>query len=491
MKIVKIILLLIAIGLTEVYGQTTDLKLKTRKFKTSTGVKIEGQVGYLKVPENRSNPESRTIEVKFVRLKSLAANPKEPIIYLEGGGKPATWQVDSPKDLNDWLPILQISDLIFYDQRGTTDQKLIHVWQGEFPTDFFVSEAIAQQHYEAMTKQALTAFETKGVDVAGYTVVEHAKDIQAIAQALDIPHYSLFGFSFGSHIGMSMMKLDPSPIVNAVLISADAPDQSFNYPVHLDDHFKKVSEMAAIDPAISKIVPDLQELLSRVMAQLEKKPAELTVKHPLTGKDITLNIGSFGLSLVLRLDIDDANDIPIIPRLLYSIDQGDYSLLQWFLQKRVAHAIGLPGNGINQALASGASTQRWTEIQQQAAVSQFGNVVNVPFSFAREVWPTPQLEIDTTTPLTTNIRTLFVTGTLDARTPVIQVNKTIKGFSNATHLTVKNAGHEQAMWDIEVFDEAIPAFLLGKDVSSMKPVYRNIKFIPLTGSSDKHPALKK
>lgn len=353
-----------------------------------------------------------------------------------------------------------------------------------------VSEQAAGLHYQKLCTEALLDFEKKGIEVSGYNVVEHARDINELTEALLIKKYSIFGFSFGSHIGLALTKLFPDQISNAIFIGADGLDQSFNYPFYLNDQFQKVSEMVAQDSSIHQNISDLNDLLKKVMARLNTSPLQLTSKHPITGKAMKVRVGPFGLALILRLDIDDTNDIPAIPRLLYTIDKGDYSMLEWFVQKRLAFAYAVPGNGINQALASGVSGDRLLTIEKQAKESLFGNVVNYPFYDARKVWPTNVVNMDLSTTSMTTTRTLFVTGSLDCRTPVQQVNEIMRGFSNATHLIVENAGHEQAMWDTEIFDEAIPQFLLGKDVSQIKAFYKEIKFIPLIGSHDGHPSIK-
>lgn len=490
MHISKIIFSIIFIlsSWTLVRGQAGTIEIKKKKFHTLDKTIIEGELGYLTVPENRENPDSRKIKVKFIRLKSLAQNPKEPVVYLEGGGSACTWQAEKPKYLNDWLPILQVSDLIFVDQRGTTDRKLIYVRKDEYPEEFLVSAQVALEDYQSLCTKALQSFQQKGIDVQGYGVAAHAKDIIELTQGLGIDRYSIFGFSYGTHIGMALIKLHEKSIANAVLAGADGLDQSFNYPSHLDNQFERVAKLADQDTLINRTIPSLKLLLNRVMDKLEREPMEVSVKHPLTKKSIAVKIGPFGLALILRLDIDDSNDIPVIPRLLYSIDQGDKAMLQWFVQKRIAFTLAVPGNGINQGIASWASAERWAQIEREAKESTFGNVVNFPFYEASEVWPRKQLKIDTSVPLKSEVRTLFISGDLDGRTPVSQVNEISEGFSNSTHLIAKNAGHEQAMWYAEIFDEAIPQFLVGKDVSHFNAT-RKIKFIPLQGPSDRHPSI--
>ncbi|MEO9870030.1 alpha/beta hydrolase [Ekhidna sp.] len=477
------------VSLSNAFGQG-KLNLKQKKFKTTGESIISGDVGYLTVPENRLNPESRKIKIKFIRLKSLSKNPKEPILYLEGGGGASTSEAENPKFLDDWLSILEVADLILIDRRGTEDRKLIHIQKDGYPENFLVSEDAANKYYQKFTKEALSSFEKKGIDVQGYNIVEHAKDVHELTTALGIDRYSIFGFSFGTSIGMTMMKLYKEKIVNAVLVSADGPGQSFNYPSYLDHHFQKIAQMANQDEAINEEVPDLSKLLIRVMDKLTNEPAVVNVKHPLNKKSIQVKVGSYGLGMILRLDIDDVSDIPVIPRLLHSIDQGDHSILQWFVQKRIRYAIGLPGHGINQGIVSGASPERWARIQHEAKESLFGNVVNFPFSSAVPAWPETDLSFDTSEPLQSDVRTLFITGDLDCRTPVEQVDELTKGFSNSTHLVVKNAGHEQAKWAGAIWNGAIPQFFKGEDVSGIKAAYtKEIKFISVTGPAKGHPSL--
>ncbi len=412
-------------------------------------------------------------------------------MYLEGGGAACTWQAESPADLTDWLEILEVSDLIFVDQRGNVeDEDLTYIWEGSFPTNFFLTEEAANQHYKAMVEKALPVFEERGVDVRGYNIEEHARDFNALATAIGLDTYSIFGYSFGTTIGSYLMNLFPERIERAVLVGADAPTQALNYPSYLDKHVDTISAMVAQDSSINTSIPDFSQLVERVMEKLAKEPALVTILNPLTREEVEIPVGPFGLAIILRLDIDDAKDIPIMPRLLYTIDQGDFSMLQWFVQRRFVFGLGVAGNGINQYLASGASEARWARIQQEAEASLFGNAVNFPFSAAKDHWVEIKMSIDTTLPIQSEIPTLFIRGTLDVRTPPAQVNETMKGFSKSYHIEIENAGHDQVLWNLETFDNTIPAFLKGETISSGKSYYSDIEFLPVKGKAEGHPSLE-
>ncbi|MCR9248867.1 MAG: alpha/beta hydrolase [bacterium] len=471
-------------------AQARLVNVKSKTFKTSSGVELQGQVGFLEVPENRNNPDSRKIKMKFVHVKSLAENPSTPVIYLEGGGGTSTWEVNSPRDLNDRMEFFEVSDFIYLDRRGANDRTLMHIWRDDYPSEFFISEEKATEHYQKMAEQALAQFEKKKIDITGYNIEEHAQDVNDLASALGFDKYTIFGFSYGSHIGMTVMNLFPEKVERAILVGADAPNQSLNFPSHLGQHIEKISTMVANDSILSETIPDFKSLVYETMEKLEKNPITVTVKNPLNKKNVDLKIGPFGFAVVLRLDIDDANDIPVIPRLVYSVNQGDNSMLTWFVQKRMVFALGFPGQGINQQLATGTSDSRWSTILKEADESPFGNVVNFPFSAVKETWISSNISNDYTTPLKTDIPTLFVTGELDCRTPVQQVEETMKGFSNAVHIKVESAGHEQAQWSWKVANEIIPSFMKGEIIEPQGSRYGKIEFIPVTGDVMGHPSIE-
>jgi pimeloyl-ACP methyl ester carboxylesterase len=343
-----------------------------------------------------------------------------------------------------------------------------------------------------MAQRALSTYQSKGIDISGYTLEQSANDILELADELNIEQFSILGFSAGSTLGLTLLQLHEERITNAVFCGTDAPSQIFNYPGDLDLHFNTLAKMVSEDTRLKDDIPDLHKLLNNVMTKLEKQPMNLEVINPLTHQTMTVKFGTFGLDLILRMDIDDATDIPVIPRMLYDIDQGDVSVLQWFVQKRIVYAFAVPGNGLNKAIAAGVSKDRLKKIQLEAARSPFNNVVNFPFLEVREVWPTNEPQRKSDLPIKSKVHTLFLSGEFDCRTPSSQTEEIRKGFTNSTHWQVKNAGHEQILPNI-IIRKAIIDFLSGKDVSHVDKSSSPVIFIPATGEGPdvSHPSIKK
>jgi hypothetical protein len=93
--------------------------------------------------------------------------------------------------------------------------------------------------------------------------------------------------------------------------------------------------------------------------------------------------------------------------------------------------------------------------------------------------------------LISSARTLFLSGELDWNTPPYQAEEIKWGFSNATHLVVANAGHEQTFFQNEDAGQIMVDFLSGKDVRDRRPSYRPLRFMALDGVDPdvRHPSV--
>ena len=97
-----------------------DVVIEEKSFDIGGGATLRVDHGTLEVPANRRDPDTGTIKLAFARVHSTAEEPASPVIYLAGGpGGSSTWQAESPQFLSNWLGILEVSDVILLDQRGT------------------------------------------------------------------------------------------------------------------------------------------------------------------------------------------------------------------------------------------------------------------------------------------------------------------------------------------------------------------------------------
>ncbi|MCP1727838.1 pimeloyl-ACP methyl ester carboxylesterase [Natronospira proteinivora] len=185
----------------------------------------EVECGLIEVPENRTVPDSRSIELHFVRIRSTAEDEEEirddPVIYLTGGpGVQVPLYVRNLKDHS----ILERRDLYILEHRGIGQS-------GDF-CPFFSSrnpELSAQDNFRdasrVMAERVTACFEkarARGVDLTAYNTIENARDVRALRMALGYEDWNVWGISYGSIMGQALLEQDPDGI-RAMVLDAIVP----------------------------------------------------------------------------------------------------------------------------------------------------------------------------------------------------------------------------------------------------------------------------
>ena len=106
------------------------------------------------------------------------------------------------------------------------------------------------------------------------------------------------------------------------------------------------------------------------------------------------------------------------------------------------------------------------------------DAANFPFPDINEVWTPADVGDEFRSPLVSDVRTLFLSGSLDWNTPPHQAAEVRWGFSNSVHISVENAGHEQVMTHA-VIGQAMLDFLRGEDVSGRHAAWPPLRFVPI------------
>jgi pimeloyl-ACP methyl ester carboxylesterase len=275
-----------------------------------------------------------------------------------------------------------------------------------------------------------------------------------------------------------------------VLSGVEGPDQTLKLPLNMDTQFRRLAALVRDDPDLGPRMPDMVALLQRVQARLEREPMVVTLTDPETGNTYDTPVGRHFLDYIIRRDIGDASDLPVFPRLLYSIDQGDPRVLGWFVQKRAGMLLVVDGMSAVMDIASGATPARRRLVASQAEQSMFRDAANYPMPLWDDAWQAPDLGDDYRSPLISDVHTLLLSGTLDWNTPPFQAEQLRWGMTDATHLVVRNAGHEQVLTHPEIW-KAVRDFLRGEDVSDVEAAWPAIEWVPLEGYDPErtHPSV--
>ncbi len=445
------------------------------------GQTVEAELGRLLVKENRSQAKSNLIELAFVRLKSTAAQPGIPTVYLDGGpGSSAINVARIPEYTAAFMKLREVGDVILLDQRGVgmSRPNLLRLAAKPLPVDFFANKASALAAFKERAKEATAYFRSQGIDLLAYNSVESANDVDDLRKALSAEKINILGFSYGTHLGLAVIRQHGTHLNRAVFIGTEGQNQTRKLPNSSDISLKRLSKLAAEDSGVGAKVPDLFGMLKRILDRLEKEPATVRIKNRVN-KEIDVKVGRFGLQAILMIDLGDVSDLPIFPALLYTIDNGDYSILARFVERRYNQfSAGISMMTFLMDASSGATKARDAQIARQAKTALLGDTMNFPFPEIGEVFGNPDLGDKFRSPIKTAVPTLFISGAFDNNTPPFQADEVRKTFKRSTHLVIENAGHESMLTEAKVH-QILTDFLRGQDVSGVKIALPPVKFVPI------------
>lgn len=457
------------------------LVVEPHTFRTFDGKEHPAEFGRLWVRENRNSQSGRLIQLAFVRLKSTAAQPGAPIVWLAGGpGTPGILMGRIPVYFSLFDRMREVSDVILLDQRGSgMSSPSLQCAAAPVPADVFENAEKWLRAYTDMSRACAEHWRSEGVDLAAYNTNANADDIDDLRQALGAERVSLVGHSYGTVLAQGAIRRHGDRINRAVLASTDGPDTLLALPSVWDMLIKKLSYFAGEDTTVNKIVPNMEALYRRVLDKLERNPLTLTITDERTKRPVNIRVGKIGLQWLLRLNMNDARTYAGLPALIYTIDQGDYSILTRQIEPLYNSFKGRSpmANAID--CSAGWSTERVAQVRREAPQALFSNVnLQWESDICKAVGmtgsasaPHPQPRVVSTLP------TLFVSGTLDTNTPPFHAEEVRWGFPNSVHLIIENSGHE--MLPSPEVQAVIVDFLKGQDVSSRKVSFPRPRFVSI------------
>ena len=475
MSIFKCVLLTIMLTISA----NAQLKIKPYTFENDKHEKVEAEFGTLLVPENRSNPQSNRIEVAFVRFKSTARNPGPPIVYLAGGPGGSGIFTAKGSRFPLFMAFREIADVIAFDQRGT----------GYSKPNLGCFERLALQLDVPPTREAAIKAlreNSKGcasywrdiqrVDLTGYNTNESADDLEDLRKALGVNQISLWSISYGTHLAFATMRRHPKSINRAILAGTEGPDHTYKLPSNIQKHLEDLAKVIQADPEIGKEIPDFLGLMKSVFDRLDAKPETVEITDSNTKLKVKVIVNKFVMQFIVANNIGTTVTARF-PALFYRASKGDFTnpAQVWLNQSR--DEIGSAMSYMMDC-ASGQTAARRERIASEAKGTLLEDVFNFPFPDICTEWNAPDLGDDFRAPLRSDVPVLFISGTLDARTPVSNAEEYRKGFSNSTHMIIEGAVHSDPLFlSSPKIKEGMMEFLRGQPVTNTQIQAAPMKFI--------------
>jgi pimeloyl-ACP methyl ester carboxylesterase/beta-lactamase class A len=467
---------------TPAAGKPGDLAIEPYLFKTNDGKQVDAELGRLIVPENRRRPCSNPIELAFVRFKSTAKDPGPPIVYLEGGPGGSGIAAARGAAFPALMALREIGDVIALDQRGTGMSRpgLVCSRTWGLPLDRPGNPGEIRHILKMSLRACARELAGQGIDLSGYNTEESADDVEALRKALGAEKITLWGISYGTHLGLAVIRRHGEHIDRAILTGVNGPDHEMTVlPSTVEEQLVKVDRLFKQDPTVGKLIPDFLGLAKRLLRQLEEKPVTVELPDPSTGRMARLMIGKFDLQLYLSNSVTWTWGIMNLPGVLYPMSRGDFRPLA---RVGLDYRTQLIGSLMPWMVtcASGASEERYRRIRREAKQTLLGDAVDCLSSGLGEALGNPDLGPAYRAPIRSSVPVLFISGTLDGRTPVSNAAEVRRGFPNSEHLIVEGASHG---YDLFFFtpkvQEVMQEFLRDQPISTARVALSGFPFRPI------------
>ncbi|MCA1815334.1 MAG: alpha/beta hydrolase [Acidobacteria bacterium] len=464
-----------------------DLSIKPYGFETFNHEKVDAEFGTLTGPENRRDPNGNLIELAFVRFKSTSKTPGAPVVYLAGGPGGSGIGTAMGTRFPLFMALREVGDVVAFDQRGTGFSKpnLSCAQRLDIPLDVAPSRAALVKAVREQSRECEFFWQTlQRVDLAAYNSNESADDLEDLRRALGARQISLWSISYGTHLALATIRRHPQAISRAILAGTEGPDHTYKLPSNIEKHLADLSEVIKNDPAIGGEIPDFRALMKSVFDKLEREPQAVEITDPLTHEPVKVTVNKYVLQNFVANNIGTTVTASF-PALFYRAARGDYRDLAqiWLSQSRDEL-----GNAMSFMMdcASGETAARRDRIKREATTTLLGDLMNDPFPDVCEEWKAPDLGDDFRSVVRADVPVLFISGTLDARTPISNAEEYRVGFPNSTRLIVEGAVHSDPLFlsSPEIKDVMLE-FMRGQTVSTTRIKLPPMKFTPLMAQATK------
>jgi len=398
--------------------------------------------GILEVPENRNDSNSRTLKLVYKVLKAKKPDSlKVPIVYLMGGPGGATLILEEFWENN---PLRKDRDIILMDQRGTGESEANCIEMGAAMFDIMRQDLDAKGEINALKtifSECKETMKKDGVDLAGYNSRENAADFDDLRKALGYKKWNLLGGSYGSRLGLNIMRDYPEGIRSSVLAASHTPeaDALNNLIPNFENSLFSVLRRCKENEDCNSRYPNLKERLLNALKKLESDPLHFYYDGKLFIMNPQDALTVFNLSVYHRQSM--AN----IPLLIEALENGETEPLV-----NVLKGIENMFNLINRPMLNSVITYEELPFYDEFAMIESLKQSEIAFNMLQYAdmgieilndWhPYRASEIENQA-VVSEIPTLMVSGGLDHVTPVSNTTEALKHLKHGNEVIFPDDGH--------------------------------------------------
>ncbi len=425
------------------------------------------ECGYLIVPEDRAQPGGKTIKLAVARFRSNSAKPApDPIVYLEGGPGGSPLRALIPQFSVLFAPLLEKRDLILIDQRGTGySQPALDCPEYKEWTLSVLDQNLSAEQAEALGNQALLEcrerLASSGVNLAAYDSAANAADLDDLRRALGIEKWNLYGISYGTRLALTALRDYPEGI-RSIVIDSVVPLQADLYaetPANGARAFDVLFDTCAADSACNAAFPDLRRVLFDLVDRLNQSPVTFSIRLK-SGEKVDMLLNGDGLMGVMFQSLYATSVIPLLPRLIYEVRDGNYALVG-ALQSSFLSQLDDVSFGMHFSVNCEEEAPFNTPEQLEAARKQYADYrvfAGMGIFDLCKAWGSPAAGSIEDQPVRGDVPALVLSGQFDPITPPAWGRLVAETLPSGFYFELPNAGHGASLTE-DCPREMVLAFL--------------------------------
>lgn len=395
--------------------------------------------GRVAVPEDRSRPGGRRIELAVAVVASRTRQPQPDPVVLLAGGPGQSARESFPVVAPAFAELLRGRHVVLIDQRGTGGSNALRCPDEEGAED---RSAATMADLESARRQARRCLEGLDADPRFYTTTETVRDLEAVRVAIGAPQLNLVGVSYGTRVALEYLRRFPDRVRTAVLDGVVPPGLALGsgHARNLEASVNAQLARCARDPACAREYGSPREALDRLLGQLRAQPRTVAYRDPVTGEWREETLTADVLAGLVRLYAYAPQLAAMLPRTLSEAAAGRTDLLM--AQARMVET--LVGEQVDAGLQLSVICSEDADrlvVDREDADTLMGTSLVETLLAQCEVWPRGSRPADFNDPVRSDRPVLLLSGEFDPVTPAAYAEGVLRDLTAARHLVVRGQGH--------------------------------------------------
>ena len=409
------------------------------------------------------DPTGGTTHISVATLAGTS-DPGTAMAVLQGGPGGAS------TDLAAWLPRQPFTQ-VFVDQRGTgfagpdldcAEYEEVQPSLLEVPADRIDAESAAAL--------AACAERLGNEPILLHTdSPTHADDVVTVMYALGhLRDWFVYGVSYGSTIGLEVLRADPGGLAGVVLDGVYPPtlDLDRALDVSARSSVEAITSACALDAECAGRTPHFGDALDRLVTRLDARPLTVVLDADESGfgREVEVRLDGRRLAEFVFVLLYNERNIAGLPGAVAGIASGDDAAARW-----------LAGAGARTLAAAYAANDEATyfavQCAERLAVASgprpdsggfLGALRGPPLVDSCRPWPSAgRADLPPRSPVASSVPVLLLSGGFDPITPAVYADDVARDLGQSTMVVQDGRGHGIWIGD-ECIQSIVARFVAGE-----------------------------